>query len=96
MQKKYGPDGLVVMTINIDDDPISRQKATEFLESAKTPFANLMAAQGEAMEAWTSKLELAGFPSSFLYNRQGERKERLEGVSHEEMEAKVKGLLAQK
>jgi len=96
MQEKYGKDGLVVMAVNIDLDEKQRQQAAEFLRQAKSNFPNLMWAPGEDKDAWDAKFVFGSFPSSYLYDREGNRKEHFEGATHEEIEKQVKDLLAKK
>jgi hypothetical protein len=74
MQKKYGPEGLVTMTLALDDppDPAARDDCLKFLQKIGASSVNLML--DEKPEFWQEKLNFAGVPQVFLFDRQGKFK----------------------
>lgn len=71
MYKKYGKDGLNVVSLSMDDatDPASVKEAKEFLESQGATFTNVLldAEAGEGFE----KLAVNAIPAVFLYSPEG-------------------------
>lgn len=92
LNKKYKDQGLEVVAVNLDK---SREPIDEFL--AKTPAEFTIAYDPSGTAA--SSYKVAGMPSSYLIDRNGQLQ-----VSHigfrdkdkEEMESKIKELLARK
>jgi hypothetical protein len=99
MQKKFGPDGLVVVTVNIDDASNARvrQAVTRFISDYPT-LNHLVLAPGEKLSAWEEALSLGQFPCAFLYNREGKLEQRLEGGDYEPevLDRKVAEMLKKK
>jgi thiol-disulfide isomerase/thioredoxin len=64
MREKYGDRGLVVVAVNLDEDP---EKAARFLKEATGDFVHLQDPAGKIAKA----LGLTVMPSSILFDRQG-------------------------
>jgi hypothetical protein len=96
MQKKLGKEGLVVMTLNVDEDEKQRNDGIKYMEKLKVPFTNWFLAPGEKRDEWDIKLNLGQFPCWFLYDREGKQIEQLSGVEHEVLDQKVQEILSRK
>jgi hypothetical protein len=96
MHDKYAKDGLVVMTVDIDDDAAEQSKAAAFLKEKKAVFPNWVIAPGEPRDDWEKKFKLEVFPSSYLYDREGKAVQHFEGAEPKEIEDKVKEQLSKK
>lgn len=105
-QEKYGPRGLAVVSMSMDDpqDEETRDRALEFLKKHKATFANLMSRYGgeeEGMEAFD--IDGGALPHFKLYDRRGKLIEKFGGdpdqpLDHTEVEAAIRkalGLAAQ-
>jgi hypothetical protein len=79
MQQKHGPGGLVVVTVDLDED---RDAAARFLaeQPAASGFAQVQDPEGRLAEAYA----LAVMPSSLLFDRQGRPVHRQEGFRAED------------
>jgi thiol-disulfide isomerase/thioredoxin len=64
MQAKYGPEGLVIIAINLDQDP---SKAAEFLAQNPTNFEIRYDPRGKLAEQFAVK----SMPTSLILDRQG-------------------------
>jgi hypothetical protein len=96
MQKKFGKDGLVVLSLNIDDEKDQREGAIKFLEKTQAPFTNFVLAPDEKKDAWDAELKFGGFPLHFVYGRDGKQLHKLEGAEEEEVDKKVEEALKKK
>ena len=96
MHKKYGKDGLVVLSVIIDQEQADREEAIKFLKKLQVPFSNFIIAPDENRDRWEEELKLGIFPVSDLYARDGKLQERLEAVEPEEMDKKVEEALKKK
>lgn len=76
MSKKYGPKGLVVMSLSLDDpeDEKAVAAAEKFLQQQKATFPNILLDEeyGEGYE----KLDISGIPAVFLYSPDGKEAKR--------------------
>ena len=74
MQKQYGKDGLVIITVDAEPpgDTDGARSALEFLQEKNIPLTNI-AWDWSDVDAWQNKTELAAYPQYLLYNRQGKR-----------------------
>lgn len=92
MQKKYGPAGLTVVAVNVDE---KRKDADEFLAKLPAEFTVLFDANGQLAKQY----DLKGMPSAYLIDRNGMITTVHAGFkeSHiEALEASVKTALGQK
>jgi thiol-disulfide isomerase/thioredoxin len=64
MQEKYGPDGLVVIGVNVDRE---RAEADRFLASTPARFSLVYDPEG----GLAAQYNLMGMPSSFLFDAEG-------------------------
>lgn len=71
MQEKFAKDGLLVVSVNLDDptDPEARERARKFLESRNANTVNVML--DEKPEVAEKKLVIEGLPTVFVFNREG-------------------------
>jgi hypothetical protein len=71
MQKRYGKDGLVALSVNLDPpgDANARAEAEKFLASQKPPFASYML--NVKPEVSLKKLNVDGVPCIYVFNRDG-------------------------
>ena len=71
MQNKYGKDGVVAMSVSLDDpnEKDNKHKVLKFLESQKATFSNFIL--DEKPEYWQEKLKIDGPPCVFVFNREG-------------------------
>ncbi len=74
MHHKWAKDGLVAITVNLDD--LEAQTAEERLATVKKVLTNKKASMAniildEPVEFWQEKFGLAGYPFLFVFNRQG-------------------------
>ncbi len=65
MQQKYGDQGLQVVMVNLDRDPVAAAKMAADIDAGIRQFLD---PAGELADRY----ELEGMPSSFLYDRSGE------------------------
>ena len=66
LQKRYGPKGLVIIAVNVDED---RQEMEDFLKKhAPSPSFTLVR---DATQKLVEKAGIATMPGSFLLDRQG-------------------------
>jgi thiol-disulfide isomerase/thioredoxin len=92
MRQQYGPQGLVVVTVDLDED---RDAAARFLaeQPGAAVFEQLFDPQGHLAEAYG----LSVMPSSLLFDRQGRPVHRQEGFRAEDAgayEQRIVSLLA--
>jgi hypothetical protein len=71
MQNKYGKEGLVSLSVNLDksDEKEAQQKSREFLQDRKVTLINLFL--DEDIEFWSKKLHFEAVPCVYVFNRQG-------------------------
>lgn len=67
MHKKYGKDGLVAISVSLDEVK-DKEVARKFLESKQAAFTNLLL--NDKVD-WPEKLHFFAPPSYFVFNRQG-------------------------
>jgi thioredoxin-like negative regulator of GroEL len=96
MHRKHAPDGLSVITVNLDDypDPDSRKDALAFLQKSQATFTNLGVAKESDQENWMRQFRIRFLPHAVVYDREGRpAKEFNDGVDHDELEQVVARLL---
>lgn len=72
MHKKYGPDGLVVMSVSVEEmrqDKAEQEKVLEFLKKLDARFPNYIL--DEPSDVWAEKLGTGLRPFLFVFNRNG-------------------------
>ncbi|MFN4260663.1 MAG: TlpA family protein disulfide reductase [Gemmataceae bacterium] len=91
MQHQWGKDGLIVMTLDLDDpeDMDIRQDVVKFLKDNKITLLNLVIAEGDDLNTWLDKLDVGAFPTTFVYDRDGKLVKRFEGAEPAEIEKYV-------
>ncbi len=90
MRSRYGSEGLVVVTVNLDQD---RGAADRFLEGRRFDFEYLYDPEGRQAEKWG----IESMPASILFDRNGSEAFRHMGFRHEDAatyEAHIRDLLA--
>jgi hypothetical protein len=97
MQKKYAKDGVVAVSVNLDDpnDAGVTDKAREFLVSQKATFTNLIL--DEKVEVWQKNLKIEGVPCIFVFDKDGKVAKKFDsGEKYDEVEKLVVDLLKRK
>lgn len=71
MHRKLAKDGLVVITVSVDEPPDKEAQANclKFLKAQKASFTNLIL--DEKPDLWQEKLGFFGPPYFFVFNREG-------------------------
>jgi len=71
MQSQYAKDGLLVISVNLDDpaDAELRERVVKFLQSRNANTVNVQLT--DPPDLWEKKLGIEGFPAVFVFNRQG-------------------------
>jgi len=70
MHHKYAKDGLVCMSVSVDDKD-DRDKALAFLTKQKAEFANCLI--DEEAEVWSKRLEVPAPPAVIVFGPNGAR-----------------------
>ena len=99
MHEKYGPKGLQVISLSMDDmsDAKAVKEATEFLVSKKAVFTNLI--MNESQDFAFDKLEISAIPSVFLFDAQGKEVHRFtledpnDQFTYDQVEKAIEALL---
>jgi hypothetical protein len=100
MHEKYAKDGLVVISVALDDiheEPESKDRALKFLKDKKATFTNLLL--DEPIDFWQKKFEFVGPPTVYVFNRQGKWirfKADEADIDHEQIEKLVVEMLKAK
>ncbi len=69
LHKKYAKDGLVAVTVQVDENPKDREKGAQWLRDNKVPAINITL--DETFELANKKMRLDSFPTLFVFNREG-------------------------
>jgi hypothetical protein len=96
MHKKYAKDGLVAISVALDDvkDLKVRERVVKFLTAQEAAFGNYML--DETDDLWREKLNISGPPCIYVFNRQGRWVKKYElDVDFSEIEKVVVELLKQ-
>jgi len=102
MHEKYGPKGLQVISLSMDDlsDAKAVKEATDFLVSQKAVITNLI--MNESQDVAFDKLEISAIPSVFIFDAQGKEVHRFtledpnDQFTYAQVEQAVEALLAGK
>jgi hypothetical protein len=85
MQRKYAKDGLVAVSVSLDDpnDKEARGRILKFLKARDAEFTNLFL--DEAPDLWSERLKIDLPPAVFVFDRDGRIAGKFEGkkVSYE-------------
>lgn len=70
MHEKYAKDGLVVVSVALDEpgDAESRARGLKFLQKVGAAFPNFLL--DEETDLWQTKLKIGGPPLIFVFNRE--------------------------
>ncbi len=96
MHQKYARDGLVCISVSLDEDEEAKAEAHKFLIEQKATFANYRL--NEEREVWQARWQTKAPPVLFVFDRQGRRAARYTDDSRkshtpEDVEALVRKLL---
>jgi hypothetical protein len=94
MQKHYAKDGLVAMSVSLDDPQQKGvpEKVLKFLQTQHANFGNFIL--DEKPEVWQAKLNFDGPPCVYVFNREGKiAKQFKDEFTYEDVEKVVKALL---
>jgi hypothetical protein len=97
MQSKYSKDGVVSISVSLDDpnDKDAQEKVRKFLETQKAAITNFIL--DEKAEVWQEKLKIEGPPCILIFDRDGKIARRFnEGQGYDEVEKVVQDLLKKK
>ena len=95
MHKKYAADGLVAISVCLDNpnDAETLGRVNAFLQKKEAALINVIA-EGDP-DDWYNKLKVGSLPLVYVFDRENRRVEKLveKDVNYEAIEAKVKQLL---
>jgi hypothetical protein len=95
MQKKYGGDGFVALSVSLDNpqDGKIRARVDDFLQKKQARFTNLIA-EGD-VDTWYERLKIGSVPAVFVFDRENRRVKKLSGeeVDYTIIESEVARLL---
>lgn len=96
MHQKYGKDGLVCMSVTVDDKE-EMKAALSFLQKVNATFPNFLL--NEDVEVWQTRWNINGPPAVFVFDRAGRRAAKFDTsdpdkpYGHEDVEKVVRQLL---
>ncbi|MBY0527211.1 MAG: hypothetical protein K2R98_27700 [Gemmataceae bacterium] len=96
MHQKYGKDGLVCVSVSVDETK-QHKKALEFLKKVGASFPNYLL--DAEPQAWQDKWDLNGPPAVFVFDRNNERAAKFDTsdpdkpYTYDDVEAVVRKLL---
>jgi hypothetical protein len=95
MHKKYGGDGLVAVSVALDNpkDQKIRARVDTFLQQKQASFTNLIA-EGDP-DDWYNRLKIGAVPCVFVFDRDNHRAKKLSGeeVDYKIVESEVEKLI---
>lgn len=96
MQKKYKKDGLVAISVSLDDpsDKDTEKNVLAFLKKQRAEFTNLIL--NAKLEEWQGKLKFDGPPAVFVFHRGGKYERFVAGEPYDKIEKRVVELLKEK
>jgi hypothetical protein len=71
MQKQYAAEGLVCLSVNIDEEKEEQANALKFLQKQNVTFPNFLLDEPE--KVWKDKWNVKGVPLTFIFDRDGIR-----------------------
>jgi hypothetical protein len=93
MHRKYGKDGVVCMSVSLDELE-SKEAALKFLQGQQAVFQNFLLAEGSAV--WQEKLDIIAPPAVFIFDRAGKWRRfdsDSEAFTYDDVEKVVRQLL---
>jgi hypothetical protein len=92
MHNKLGKD-VAAISVSLDDpgEEGTKEKVLKFLQKQKATFPNYIL--DEKPEVWQEKLDIAGPPLVYVFNRKGERVLKIAGGSYDEIQKVVEKVL---
>jgi hypothetical protein len=95
MHNTYAKDGLVCMSVSVDDKD-DKDKTLAFLQKQHATFENYLIDEPAAV--WNTKLEVAAPPAVLVFDRDGQRLKKFgeEQFTYEDVEKFVAPLLKEK
>ncbi|MBY0525343.1 MAG: redoxin domain-containing protein [Gemmataceae bacterium] len=96
MHDKYAKEGLVVISVNLDDpdDNRAQRSAREFLKKQKAPFDCVFFTNAKEQEKAAKHYDIDTIPHLVIYNRQGKLVE--DDVDPDKLEGSIKAHLKKK
>jgi hypothetical protein len=95
MHKKYGGDGLVALSVSLDNaaDEKVRARVDTFLKQKQASFTNLIS-EGDP-DDWYNQLKIGAVPCVFVFDRDNHRVKKLVGeeVNYNVIESEAAKLL---
>jgi hypothetical protein len=95
MHKKYGSDGLVALSVALNNpkDQKIRARVDEFLQKKQASFTNVIA-EGD-VDDWYNRLKIGSIPAVFVFDRDNHRVKKMAGeeVDYNVVESEVAKLL---
>lgn len=97
MQKKYGEDKLIVMTMNsLDVKGDTRDNAVKFLKDKNIRLRHHILDDEENGDIWEEKLKVSMFPTTIVYDTDGKQIAFFEGEHLEDVQKAVAKLIEKK
>jgi thiol-disulfide isomerase/thioredoxin len=95
LQRRYGPRGLSVVTVSLDD-PGDWKKVAAFLQSHRGGTENFLAREGGTTRTFEDFQIGEGIPFLQFYDRRGKLRETITGAYEEKIDHAVQQLLDEK
>ncbi len=96
MQKKYKNDGMVAISVSLDDPTAQgiEGKVLRILKKLNAEFTNVIL--NAAMEEWQKELRIDGPPAVYVFRRDGKYERFAAGEKYDKIEKRVVELLKEK
>jgi thiol-disulfide isomerase/thioredoxin len=97
MHQKYAADGLVAMSVALDDptDEKAKARVVKFLQARQATFTNILL--DEKPEVWQKQLDIDGPPCVYVFARSGQLEKKFTGeIKYGEIEELAVRLLKDK
>jgi beta-glucosidase-like glycosyl hydrolase len=88
MHEQHAKDGLAVVSVNLDApaDKERRKEVLAFLKAKKAAFTNRAPDEKQDLRKWAAELKIEGIPVTDVYDREGKRVKRIEGLDPKELD----------
>jgi hypothetical protein len=95
MQRKYAKDGLVAVSVSLDDpeDKEAPERILKFLKAKNAEFTNLHL--DESSDLWEERLKIDLPPAVFVFDREGRLAGKFEGEKQANYETKIEPLVTE-